>query len=244
MKMPMVLIKRTAYLQSDTAGFTLIEMMVAIVVSLLVMAAVVSIYMAQSKSHSSQDDVANIQQNLRGVLLIMEKEIRLAGCDPQQTGLPGFVETNTPKNILHFTRDIKGDPVYPNMGNGTVTDPDEDITYEFTNNQLIRMSNADGNIQHALANNIDGVEFNYIVANLGAPTDPSQTSSTLVPTNFALIRGVQVTILGRATNLSMDFTNTTQYTAPGTTTWGPFNDHYRRRMVTIMIECRNMWYPR
>ena len=222
--------KRNAQERADTAGFTLIEMMIAIFVSLLVMASVVSVYIAQSKSHSVQDDVANIQQNLRGALVIMQKEIRLAGCDPLQTHIPGFlVATGTE---LQFTRDIKGNAANPNMANGTVTDPDENITYQFLNNQLWRTSNALPGQPQSIANNIDQLEFDYILANgtiVGNPT-------------LGLIRGVQVYILAKTANPSSDLMAPVTYTTSIGTKWTTPNDYYRRRFVTITIECRNMWY--
>ena len=223
--------KRNAQERADTAGFTLIEMMIAIFVSLLVMASVVSVYIAQSKSHSVQDDVANIQQNLRGALVIMQKEIRLAGCDPTQSHLAGFlIATGTE---LQFTRDIKGNGAYPNLANGSVTDPDENITYQFLNNQLWRTSNALPGQPQSIANNIDKLEFDYILAD-----------GTIVgtPPNLSLIRGVQVYILAKTANPSSDLMAPVTYTTSINTNWTTPNDYYRRRFVTITIECRNMWY--
>ena len=66
----------------DEAGFTLVELMIALFISTLVMAAVVTIYTTQSRRFSEHDDLANIQQDLRGVLIKMPAEMRLAGCDP------------------------------------------------------------------------------------------------------------------------------------------------------------------
>jgi type IV pilus assembly protein PilW len=70
------------------AGFTLVELMIALFVSGLVMAAVVSVYTAQTRSYAQQDDIAGIQQNLRGALAILPMEIRMAGCDPTESNVP------------------------------------------------------------------------------------------------------------------------------------------------------------
>ena len=50
------------------AGFTLVELMIALFISGLVMAALVTIYTAQTRAYSKHDDIADIQQNLRGAL--------------------------------------------------------------------------------------------------------------------------------------------------------------------------------
>ena len=234
-------IKRNAYPKADAAGFTLIEMMIAIFVSLLVMAAVVSVYIAQSKSHSAQDEVANIQQNLRGALVIMEKEIRLAGCNPKpQSNVAGFLVATTTQ--LQFTRDIKGNAINPNMANGTVTDADENITYKFTppvgnaTSSILRQTiNAQGQPTgfQSLADNIQNLEFNYIL-------DDGTTS--LAPPIPSQIRAVQVSILARATDPSSDLIGATVYTTPSGAQWQVGPDYYRRKFVTVTIQCRNMWY--
>ena len=50
------------------AGFTLVELMIVLFISGLVMAALVTIYTAQTRAYSKHDDIADIQQNLRGAL--------------------------------------------------------------------------------------------------------------------------------------------------------------------------------
>ena len=232
--------------KTNAEGFTLIELMVALFVSALVMAATISVFISQSKSYSMQDDVANIQQDLRGALVIMEKEIRLAGCDPTQSHIPGFlVATNnyngTNTIMLQFTRDIKGSGVSPNMANGAVTDADENITYTFTpavnqTSSIMRQTiNAGGTPTgfQSLADNIQALEFNYILAN---------GTTSLAPSEVSQIRAVQVTILAKAANPTSDLIAGTTYTTPSGASWIIGADYYRRKFVTVTVECRNMWY--
>jgi type IV pilus assembly protein PilW len=63
------------------AGFTLVELMIVVALSGIVMAAVYSIYIAQQKSYIAQDQVVEMQQNIRAALDLMEREIRMAGYD-------------------------------------------------------------------------------------------------------------------------------------------------------------------
>ena len=222
---------------TSAAGFTLIELIIAIFVSLLVMAAIVLVYIEQRKSSTMQDEVANIQQELRGALVILTKEIRMAGCDPKETGAAGFLVA-TPTQ-LQFTRDIKGDAAHPNMANGTVNDPDENIAYSFTpaansTAPLLRQSSAAAGFQ-SLADDIEELEFNYILAD---------GTSSLAPGDLGQIRAVQVSMLARATRPSSDMIGSVTYTTPGGSVWARPADHFRRKYVTVTIGCRNMWYAK
>ena len=47
-------------------GFTMIELLVAMVVSLLAMAAIYSTFLAQHRSYQVQNETADMQQNIKG----------------------------------------------------------------------------------------------------------------------------------------------------------------------------------
>lgn len=231
-------------------GFTLVELMIALFVSGLVMAAVVGVYIAQTRSFSELDNVSNIQQDLRGAEIILAKEIRQAGCDPTESKIPGIL-TATRTNF-QFTMDVIGDPAFPNSGDGDVGDPDENIAYGFVagvdaNNDGIadngganwsgtgslgRQTGGAGGFQ-ALADNIEALEFRYILAD---------GTATIAPTNLSQIRKVQVSLLARAANPADGFLNTSTYTTASGVVWDPPNDNFRRRLVVINIQCRNMGY--
>jgi type IV pilus assembly protein PilW len=61
------------------SGFTLVELLVAMVISLVVMAAIYSTYHSQQKSYLVQEQVAAMQQNLRSAMYNMAREVRMAG---------------------------------------------------------------------------------------------------------------------------------------------------------------------
>ncbi|MGI6657601.1 MAG: PilW family protein [Desulfobulbus sp.] len=221
------------------AGFTLVELLIAMFVSGLVMSAVVAAYTAQSRQYAAHDNVAEIQQNLRGVLAILPQEIRLAGCDPTGTAGAGFKKATATE--LHFTMDVRG-AGNGNEANGKTTDPGEEIAYAYNQDtrKLKRQTGGAGGFQ-PLADNIDNLEFNYILEN-------GTTSTT--PGNLNAIRAVQVSILGRTASPDPGFIHRRSYTtasdATYTTasgaTWKPPQDHYRRRLVITTIQCRNMGF--
>lgn len=246
-------------------GFTLVELMIALFISGLVMAALITIYIAQSKAYSRHDDIADIQQNLRGALAILPTEIRLAGCDPEETGKPKILDAT--RNRLQFTMDIRGNAVNANSADGDTNDPGENIAYTLTarnrttNTTVTADTNNDGIIDSGganwdwgnnitpslgrqtggaggfqpLADNVEAIEFNYILAN-GA--------TTLTPSNSDLndIRSVQVSLLARTFNQSQDFVHTASYTTASGAVWTPPQDNFRRRLVLTTIHCRNLGY--
>lgn len=72
-------------------GYTLVELLVALALTGIVIAAVYKSFTAQQKVYIAQDEVAAMQQDLRAVMDIMVKEIRMAGYDPTGSKAFGFV---------------------------------------------------------------------------------------------------------------------------------------------------------
>ena len=60
-------------------GFTLIELMVAMVIALVVMGAIFMTFKSQQDSYVIQDQVTRMQQNLRGAMYMMTRDIQMAG---------------------------------------------------------------------------------------------------------------------------------------------------------------------
>ncbi len=73
------------------SGFTLVEILVALVLAGLVSGAIYNVYISQNKSYVVQDRVAEMQQNLRVAMYMMRREIRMAGYDPSGADNLGFV---------------------------------------------------------------------------------------------------------------------------------------------------------
>jgi type IV pilus assembly protein PilW len=246
---------------TNEKAFTLVELIIALSVSVFVMIAVVTIYLAQTTSFSQLTDVSEIQQDLRGALVILQSEIRQAGCDPLESNVPRvLVATNTD---FQFTLDIAGgDPALPNAADGDVDDANENIAFglgpgaDADNDGIIDGAdwNNDGVIDHwgawigtgslrrqvggaggfqPLADNIEALEFNYVLAD---------GTTSLSPANLKDIRAVQVSLLARATNRAEGFLNTNTYTTASGVVWNPPNDSFHRRLVVVNIQCRNLGY--
>ena len=124
-------------------GFTLVELLVAMVISSIVMAAIYATYSAQLRSHVTQQKVVEMHQNARAAMFILEREIRLAGYDPLGGDVPQI--TTAQINAITFTMDITGgesdgldnddDGIFDEPGetDGDTDDAFEQITYRLSN---------------------------------------------------------------------------------------------------------------
>ncbi|MFY9168110.1 MAG: prepilin-type N-terminal cleavage/methylation domain-containing protein [Desulfomonilia bacterium] len=138
----------------DNRGLTLIELMIVLALSLVLMGAVYLAFHAQQVSGNEQQQVASVQQDLRAVMLAMEKDLRNAGCDPL------FV--NTPTNMIFgIQTPLANDSLtvsYDLDADGTL-DTGEQITYALVDGVLQRTS---GPATITLADNIEQLEFTYL----------------------------------------------------------------------------------
>ena len=214
-------------------GFTLLEVLVVILILGIVMAGVYSVYTSQQKSFLIQEDVAEMQQNLRAAMFSMVREIRLAGCNPTGKATAGIVTATSTATSISVTMDISGNNPNVDPPDGDTGDANEAVTYALmdtdgdgTMDSLGR--NTGGGLQ-PVASNIDALNFVYLDGSGGPTADSTQ------------IRSVQVTVVARTENPSVGFRNTAIYTNP----WGDIvlpaqNDAARRKVFTTRIRCRNL----
>ncbi|MDA3834113.1 MAG: PilW family protein, partial [Spirochaetales bacterium] len=96
---------------------------------------------------------------------------------------------------------------------------------------------------NSLAENIEALEFCYLIDDDNNNLTPPVQSPLAAPANPNRIRAVQVSILARAANPDPGFLNTSTYITACGNEWGPDpDDHYYRRLEVINIHCRNMGY--
>jgi type IV pilus assembly protein PilW len=156
-------------------GTTLVELLIAMVVALIATGAVYSVYSVQQRHFRNQQLVQTAQQNLRGAMLVIESEIRMAGYDPEDVGGFGLVDIRRYDIVKVNEPDIDGQPVlyytYDIDGDGRLDDSNRGINKE---HPKIRISDvhADGRIcltwdngsgRRPLARNIQHIGFAYAV---------------------------------------------------------------------------------
>ena len=223
-------------------GFTLIELLIAMAVSGIIMTGVYSAFKTQQDSYLAQEQVAEMQQNIRASLYIMTTEIRMAGyasgndtshssCNLGATGTtvaPGILEVTA--NQLDFSMDLNG--------NGDCADTGENLSYYIYTSTIDgvavdklgrRDNTAATPAVQAVAESFKELEFTYL--------DSLQAATTVLTD----IRSVQISVLAEARHPDRNYIDSKTYpTTPAGTTWGPYGDNLRRRFQTMTIKCRNL----
>ena len=90
---------------SQTGGFTLVEVLIALMMSGIIMAAVYTSSKTQQDTYITQDQVVAMQQNLRAATLLMTRDIRKAGYDPSESLNAGIVTATSSQLILSYDDD-------------------------------------------------------------------------------------------------------------------------------------------
>jgi type IV pilus assembly protein PilW len=167
-------------LKNNERGFALTEVVIGLAIGLILMGVAVSMLNVQRKSYSFQEQVTEMQQNIRAAADMMIREIRMAGYDPSGSGLVG-IGTHT-ATLLQILAD--------HDGNGTTTGTNEDITYRYYDAndasypRQIKRKTGGGTFQ-PFAEHIDALNFSYYDGN-GVATSTAST-----------IRQIEITIRGR-----------------------------------------------
>lgn len=241
-----------AAIARNQRGFTLVEMMFAILIALIVMAAMTGVFIAHSRSYTRHDDLSNLQQTMRGVMMLMPPEFRMAGCDPTGKAHAG-IET-AKETEFEFTMDIGGFEGHPNEANGDIKDPGERVGYKFERGRecdgatpapggtLCRRVQEGNGVMgewNAIAGNIDRLEFNYIMESGSSRPDPPLSQ-------YKNIRAVQISLLARSELRDQAFHKADAYTSASGKEWSVAGDeaHHRRRLVLTTIQLRNMGYAK
>lgn len=247
-------------IQMTNDGFTLVEIMIALAVSCIVSGAIYSFYSSQQKTYRTQQQIANMQQNLRSCTYLLEKEIKLAGYDPRGCANPSILIAG--KGQFSFQADINGNcndfTLTPRPSNPAKPriDSNEQVRYGLNNDKdkngvadkfpcaLGRATWASGLMP--MADNIEVLNFVYLDANgiVLAPLPLDQAA-------LLKIRTVEVTLISRSQSPDRNHVDGGLQDPLGGKRKGYFNlrgdlirhapyDNYYRRSVSKIIRLRNI----
>jgi len=211
---------RTVPLKNNLRGFTLVEMVLALAISTIVLAAVYSVFTIANKNFTTQNAAANVQQNLRSAIRLMARDIRHAGLDP--SGSDNFGITYASQRKIRFTIDSESSGSF----NGIVDEANwEEITYDFQSNQIMQTlyetvttSTAD---TAALISNITNLTFAYFDADNADLIDAALSPPRVPDDKLADIRTVEILV--------------THQEPAG-------RDKMVSRTLTRRVECRNLTF--
>ncbi len=243
-------------------GFTLVELLVAIAISLIVMTGIYQVWRSSQKSYLTQEQGVAMSQNLRASMDFMEKDIRQAGCDPKRTKIPGIKDMgwDTSKirfTSIRFTMDITGGETdgkdndgdgfideteenkTPEWYNGNTNDMGEDITYRLdANNNLLR---DDHTLPPAPPEDLEKMPI--VAENIDA-IDFVYLKKDFTPASLSEIneiRSVEVTVVARANKKEKGYVDNVVYkNQQGTVILPAQNDNFRRKILSTRIACRNL----
>jgi type IV pilus assembly protein PilW len=212
------------------AGFTLVELLIAMTISGVALTAIYTSYLTQQKTYVAQTEVTAMQQNIRAGMYHLERELRMAGFDPHNTTKAGFLIASNDE--IKLTADLNEDG---KMISGT-EDPNEQVYYVINDGYLRREPWNGG--RQPLAKDIEILNLVYL----------DEDNEVLNPnlgdvSNLELekIRSVQITMVARTEKPDPEYLNTNAYRNQQDEVILPAqNDHYRRRTLTTTIRCRNM----
>jgi type IV pilus assembly protein PilW len=247
--------KRSAVRQG---GWTMVELLVAMALTTIVMGGVYSAYKSQQDSYVVQDQVAEMQQNLRAAMYTMARDLRMVGYNPTNkpnlfglvTDLPASdhdpTATTSATNIA-FTIDDDGNGnidintseqaayrlilPWDDNGNGVIDNASEAAAYRLNSGNLQRYTAAaGGGSWQTVAENIEAFNVVYLDRSV-PPTDITTDVVTSPATAIPNVRAIQITLVARARYQDRTYTDRQAYTnLQGVTVLGLSSDFdlYRR----------------
>ena len=251
-----------------SAGFTLLEVMIAMAIAGIVMTGIYQVYARQMRINNTQSQVVDMQQNARVGMYFMERDIRVAGLDPSGLADSG-IDVASADNIT-ISLDITGGEAdgVDNDRNGTVDDAGEyfdgipeQVTYTLSNDANPQdgvndaLQGVNNNPCHLmrngqrLASNVDALNFVYMGID-DAVAGCEENCLLVNPTTaeeLRNIRAVQITLIARAgetiPGLSVPFTDDNTYSnqpIAGNIILPVQNDGFRRVRLVSEVKCRNI----
>lgn len=204
---------------TSSHGFTLVEVLIAMLMGGVVMAAVMSSFQIQHRTYLAQDQVVEMQQNARLAMDMLVRDIRTVGYNPNNltgTGITSVITAPGVASEITLVRD---------NGFGT----SEAISYRLysSGGEPTLGRQTIGTIQPAVAR-ITQLEFFFLDAN-GDPTDAPNE-----------VRAIQVSILAESANMANKTTPARPtYTTPSGASWQATPGFWNTYLSTT-VQCRNL----
>ncbi|MGD9853214.1 MAG: PilW family protein [Nitrospirales bacterium] len=176
-------------IKKTSAGYTLVEVVVALGLSLFTLSLLYAIYVTELKAQQIREDVLDAQQRARVVVDLLSRELLMAGYDPAglnhdadpTNDFPGVAVASTG---LQIKADING--------NGILSDPNETILFSHDpSTNTLRRNTGGGN--QPFAEDIEVFQVSLL---------DREGNQTGVPTE---VRAVQLIVTARTTKPDLKY---------------------------------------
>jgi prepilin-type N-terminal cleavage/methylation domain-containing protein len=173
-------------------GVTLIELLVAMGLSLIVLGAGYSVFRVQTHTVKAQEFKMEAQEDARAALDMMVREVRNLGFFPTLTACTTVPANNNgiitaAANNFRFVYDANGD------GDCADANPAENIIYSYTGTNITRDINDGNGPQILTAGNVTAAAFTY------------RDAAGAVTADLASIRRVSITLTVRSRSTDVQF---------------------------------------
>jgi len=177
---------------THSAGFTLIEMMVALAISMIVIASVAGTFSAQTRQNKAEEEISQMHQNVRGAIDLISSDLMQAGYKASGGSVTG-VTYSTTELLIQADLDANG-------GLDTSSSSLEYITYAWdsVNLRITRKLGSSGTVE-IVADNITACTFAY------------KDTSNAATTTSSAIRKVTVSITGRTAKIDPSYSSNGGY---------------------------------
>jgi type IV pilus assembly protein PilW len=179
-------------------GITLIELLVALVICAMVIGGIYRVFIAQSKAYTVQDQVIEVQQNVRSAMEILLRDLRMAGYDDDN--IASTITINTP--IVYPVMDSSITVSYEYFDTTAAQYQRHTVQYwrDAPSSTLFRQINInppDVTTTEPLLENVDALNFTYGVDQNedGAMDDQNWISAANV--GIMKVVAVRMTLTGR-----------------------------------------------
>jgi type IV pilus assembly protein PilW len=210
-------------------GFTLVEVLIAMLIGAVILAAVMTSFQSQHNTYLAQDQVVEMQQNARVAMDMLVRDIRSAGYDPNNLGA-GITAAGDGTEFLplQFTRCNDGTGALETIAY-SLYDAYSDTVPPSNDTLVDDLGRNEGGGRQAVAENIRRLEFRYLDA-AGAQTAVLDD-----------IRSIQVSIMVQAAEPDTKTNPPARtYTLPdGVNMWNS-TPGFRSVYLTTTVQCRNL----
>ena len=166
--------------ENNERGFTIVELVVGLAIGLILLGVAVKIFLVQQRSYSVQEQLSEMQQNIRSAMDMIVRETKMAGYDPADIGFVGIGD-NSSATSIQILADLDGDGTTTAITYKYYDDTDDDYPLQ------IKRKSGNGYFQ-PLAENIQAFTLKYF----DATGPPDIGTSTLTD-----IRQIEISITGR-----------------------------------------------